>query len=281
MNPLFEEEYRFNLSSRPNWEAGKQHRETVTSYLKRLPGAQGGRLCVLGAGNCNDLDLNQLLQVFSEIHLVDLDQSALEYALAAQGLSDEAAVTCHVGDLTGVGQQLADLSQGGASADALLDKILEQLSETTPLELPGPFDVVCSTCILSQLILQVVHAIGETDPRFENLMKAVRAQHYRTVLDLIVPGGAGFIVTDFVSSESAADLKRVPDFQFTQYLSQLLSSRNFFHGVHPGILLAQLQGKAPLAGLVQNVEMLPPWRWDLGFRQYAVAGIRFERIPEA
>ncbi|QDV17908.1 hypothetical protein Pan153_25640 [Gimesia panareensis] len=281
MNPLFEEEYRFNQASRPNWDAAKQHRETVTGNLKRLPGAQGGRLCVLGAGNCNDLDLKQLLQVYSEVHLVDLDRSALDYAIEAQGVSGEAAVVCHVGDLTGIGQQLAMLAQDKNSSEAVLDEIRERLSGTTPLELPGPFDVVCSTCILSQLILQVVNAIGETDPRFEELMKAVRAQHYRTVVELITPGGAGFIVSDFVSSESAADLKQVPDFQFTQYLSQLLSSRNFFHGVHPGILLAQLQGNAPLARLVQNVEMLPPWRWDLGARQYAVAGIRFERIPEA
>ena len=281
MNPLFEEEFRFNHTSRPSWETCQQHRNTVTRYLKRLSPVQGNRLCVLGAGNCNDLDLNQLLQVYGEIHLVDLDQSALEYALEAQNLSEASGVFCHVGDLTGVGEQLAELSRDENSSEPLLDEVLEKLSGSTPLELPGPFDVVCSTCILSQLILQAIHAIGETHPRFEQLMQTVRAQHYRTILELITPGGAGLIVSDFVSSESAADLKQVPDFQFTQYLSQLLSSRNFFHGVHPGVLFAQLQGKAPLAKQVCNLEMLPPWRWDLGMRQYAVAGIRFERIPEA
>ena len=281
MNPLFEEEFQFNQASRPNWESSQRHRDTVTRYLKRLSPVQGNRLCVLGAGNCNDLDLNQLLQVYGEIHLVDLDQSALEYALEAQNVSEESAVFCHTGDLTGVGEQLAELSRKEDTSQSLLDEVLEELSGSNPLELPGPFDVVCSTCILSQLILQVIHAIGETDPRFEELMQAVRAQHYRTVVDLITPGGSGLIVSDFVSSESAADLKQVPDFQFTQYLSQLLSSRNFFHGVHPGILLSQLQGKSPLARQVCNLEMLPPWRWDLGMRQYAVAGIRFERIPEA
>jgi hypothetical protein len=281
MNPLFEEEYRFNLASRPHWEAAKRHRETVTGYLKQLAGRNRERLCILGAGNCNDLDLNQLLQVFSEVHLVDLDQSALEYALEAQGLSSKDGVVCHVGDLTGTGALLAVLAQEEASPAGLLEEILEQLAGTSPLDLPGPFDVVCSSCILSQLVLQVVHAIGESDPQFETLINAIRGQHFRTVLELTAPGGAGLIVSDFVSSESAADLKRVPDFQFTQYLSQLLSSSNFFHGVHPGILLAQLQGNAPLAQLVQHAEMLPPWRWDLGTRQYAVAGIRFERIPEA
>ena len=92
MNPLFEEEFRFNQASRPSWESSQRHRDTVTRYLKQLSSVQGDRLCVLGAGNCNDLDLNQLLQVYDEIHLVDLDQSALEYALEAQNLSEESAV---------------------------------------------------------------------------------------------------------------------------------------------------------------------------------------------
>lgn len=281
MNPLFEEEYRFNLASRPNWESATKHRETVSGYLLDLAPRQRGRLCVLGAGNCNDLDLKQLLQAFSEIHLVDLDQSALDHALEFQGLSNHSDVICHVGDLTGVGGQLAALAETENPSEAMLSELIDGLSETTPLELPGPFDVVCSTCILSQLILQVVHAIGETHPEFERLMVAVRTQHFRTLFNLIGEEGAGLIVSDFVSSESAADLKQVPDFQFTQYLSQLLSSRNFFHGVHPGVLLAQFQGNAPLANQVRNVEMLPPWRWDLGARQYAVAGIRFQRISES
>ncbi|MCA9019903.1 MAG: hypothetical protein KDA74_07175, partial [Planctomycetaceae bacterium] len=180
-------------------------------------------------------------------------------------------------DLTGVGDRLAAFKSDQQQGEEDLQKIITALSESQAGNLPGPFDVVCSTCILSQLILQVVHAVGETHPRFEELLVSVRGQHFRTVLDLIEEGGAGFIVSDFVSSESAADLKDVPDFQFTQYLSQLLSSRNFFHGVHPGLLFAQLKGDSPLAKLVEDVEMLPPWRWNLGARQYAVAGIRFQR----
>ncbi|MFK7777794.1 MAG: hypothetical protein QM501_06680, partial [Gimesia sp.] len=76
MNKLFEEQLRYNLESRPNWECGTAHRERITAHLTDLAGQQRPRLCILGAGNCNDLDLNQLSQVFKEIHLVDLDESA-------------------------------------------------------------------------------------------------------------------------------------------------------------------------------------------------------------
>ncbi|MCA9022365.1 MAG: hypothetical protein KDA74_19585, partial [Planctomycetaceae bacterium] len=77
MNELFEEEFQFNQASRSNWEHGAAHRNLITGYLTELAQSSRGRLCVLGAGNCNDLDLQKLSQVYSEIHLVDLDESAL------------------------------------------------------------------------------------------------------------------------------------------------------------------------------------------------------------
>lgn len=281
MNKLFEGEFRFNLASRPNWESGAGHRETLKRYLTGLAEKQQGRLCVLGAGNCNDLDLKQLLQVYSEVHLVDLDQSALDYAVEAQAVSDDPRLFRYVRDITGAGKELAGFEAASTSAETDLSEIIQQFSQPAELNLPGPFDVVCSTCVLSQLILQAVNAVGDTHPQFEQLLNTIRAQHFQTVVDSINEGGAGLVVSDFVSSESAADLKEVPDFQFTQYLSQLLSSRNFFHGVHPGVLFSQLKGNTPLAGLVRDVEMLPPWRWDLGSRQYAVAAIRFHRLSHS
>ena len=277
MNKLFEGEFQFNLASRPNWESGANHRVKLTGYLTGLAGDRQGRLCVLGAGNCNDLDLKRLLQVYSEVHLVDLDESALEYGVQTQEVSDDPRLIRHVREITGAGQELSAYEADRVSLETDLSELIQHYSKPAELDLPGPFDVVCSTCVLSQLILQAVNAVGDTHPQFEQLMVAIRSQHFQTIVGLIAEGGAGLIVSDFVSSESATDLKDVPDFQFTQYLSQLLSSRNFFHGVHPGVLFSQLKGNAPLAALVQDVEMLPPWRWDLGLRQYAVAAIRFHR----
>lgn len=277
MNKLFEGEYQFNLASRPNWESGASHRVTLTKYLTGLAGNRQGRLCLLGAGNCNDLDLQRLLQVYSEVHLVDLDESALEYGVQSQKVSDNPRLFLHVREITGAGQALSAYEADSVLPETDLSELIQHYSEPAELDLPGPFDVVCSTCVLSQLILQAVNAVGDTHPQFEQLMIAIRSQHFQTIVGLIDERGAGLVVSDFVSSESAADLKDVPDFQFTQYLSQLLSSRNFFHGVHPGLLFSQLKGNTSLAALVQDVEMLPPWRWDLGARQYAVAAIRFHR----
>lgn len=46
----------FNATTRTHWDRYAVHRRRVTTLL--LAGGNGqGRLCVLGAGNCNDLDL--------------------------------------------------------------------------------------------------------------------------------------------------------------------------------------------------------------------------------
>lgn len=275
MNELFEEQFRFNLESSPNWEQGTAHREMITGYLIGLAGEKRGRLCILGAGNCNDLNLKRLLHAFSEIHLVDIDEVALEYAVQSQSLENESSIFLHKSDLTGVGQQLAEWDTNDSNADSNLTEIISQLSKPTKLNLPGSFDVVCSTCLLSQLIHLTVKAVGDTHPRFEELMVAIRYQHVQTMIDLIGEEGVGLLVSDFVSSASAPDLLHIPDDQFEQYLSQLLSSRNFFHGVHPGVLLSLFVGNSSLANQVRDVEMLRPWRWKLGSRQYAIAAIQF------
>src|SRR6185369_4130463 len=49
------------------------HRRRVMDELPRVP----GDLCVLGAGNCADIDFEFLAKRFDEIHLVDIDENAI------------------------------------------------------------------------------------------------------------------------------------------------------------------------------------------------------------
>ena len=67
----------FNAESRDQWNAFSGHRQKVSALLGAGAEPRAGRLCVLGAGNCNDLDLASLLQAHREVHLVDLDAVAL------------------------------------------------------------------------------------------------------------------------------------------------------------------------------------------------------------
>ena len=57
-----------------SWFAPHQKRLTDLICSRAAPG-QTVRLCVLGAGNCFDLELSRLTQSFAEVHLVDIDRA--------------------------------------------------------------------------------------------------------------------------------------------------------------------------------------------------------------
>ncbi|MDB5389789.1 MAG: hypothetical protein JWM11_5435, partial [Planctomycetaceae bacterium] len=86
MDFISEEQFRRNQESRTGWELYAGHREHVTFLLTQNNSPLNGRLCVFGAGNCNDLDLHRLRNHFREIHLVDLDADALLAGCQAQGV---------------------------------------------------------------------------------------------------------------------------------------------------------------------------------------------------
>ena len=55
-----------------------EHRARLTREIaERAPASGRGRLCLLGAGNANDVDLELLAKRFAEVHLVDLDRDAV------------------------------------------------------------------------------------------------------------------------------------------------------------------------------------------------------------
>jgi hypothetical protein len=61
-----------NRESAGLWDGYAEHRQRTTDLVVGIRnGTKGGSLVVLGAGNCNDLDLPRLLTEFSHIHLVE------------------------------------------------------------------------------------------------------------------------------------------------------------------------------------------------------------------
>src|SRR5438105_5063893 len=80
--PILTEQARQNRTTRNQWQLYGSHRREIEKLI--VPESRGGRLCVLGAGNCNDLDLQWLIDAYREVHLVDLDPAALEGAIRRQ-----------------------------------------------------------------------------------------------------------------------------------------------------------------------------------------------------
>src|SRR6266481_2342634 len=96
------EQVRQNLTTRNQWQLYASHRAEIEKLI--VPDSRGQRICVLGAGNCNDLDLKWLSEVYGEVHLVDLDRTALLEAVKRQDV-DPLRGTIHIHapiDLTGI-----------------------------------------------------------------------------------------------------------------------------------------------------------------------------------
>jgi hypothetical protein len=100
-----------NRETRDLWEPFRGHRQRVTAEILALAAdgndARNGRLCLLGAGNANDLDLEALAARFDEVHLVDIDRGALSRATDRQSATVRAKLRSHAPvDLSGLYRQL-------------------------------------------------------------------------------------------------------------------------------------------------------------------------------
>jgi hypothetical protein len=276
MNRLQELAVRDNRESRERAEVFRPHRLQVTEWLRGGSPPAASRLCVLGAGNCNDLDLPALLAAHREVHLVDLDGEAVAWGLARQGLADSPAVRCHVGvDVTGVLDTVERWAPTAPVPDADLAACATAPPERVGPALAGPYDVAASVCLLSQLIRLVVHTAGEGHPRFLEALRAIRAGHLRLLAHLVAPGGRGVLITDFVSSDTFSPLGSVPEEALPGVLARLVQDGNFFHGLNPAVLASFFRTDPVVAPAVAELEQLPPWRWHFGPRVYAVCGFRF------
>src|SRR5688572_6361627 len=160
--PVDQRQARFNRSTRAHWQHFASHRARVQELI--LTGREltpGGKFIALGAGNCNDLELQRLLDAFDEVHLVDIDLGSLAAACGRQGATGAPGLRLHAPvDLTGIAPivsgwkrddtpRLPDVRQAIHASDTAL----------TP-DLTGPFDVVLSSCLLSQLVGYATDTLG-------------------------------------------------------------------------------------------------------------------------
>lgn len=280
MDRLTGEQLKRNLAGRDRWSVFAPHRQQIMQRL--LAARRGGsdRICVLGAGNANDLDLAALTSAFSEVHLVDLDGDALRFGCDRQLLLADRSPTLHAGvDVTGLWSEMAAWTPQAGPSPERLTALLENLVDSPAPPLAETFDVVASTCLLSQIIEGAAIGLGAAHPRLVELILALRTAHVRMLSRLLVPGGRGLLIADFVSSDSAPELRdnsvNVKD--WTPWMERLVGQGNFFHGLNPRVLESLCKTDVQLASVVRGARRTGVWRWDLGNRAYLVCAIEFER----
>jgi hypothetical protein len=275
-----QEQIRRNALSVECWQRYAGHRHQVTGLICDLPSdASTPALCVLGAGNCNDLDLRQLAARFATMHLVDLDGDAMHEGIQRQQLDDASGIRVLGSvDLAGLIDILDDRTADDPANEQRLRRFLQQSGPSIPgpLErLVGSIDVVVSVCMLSQLIDTIVVSLGQSHPKFLELIFAVRRQHLQLMLALLRDGGRGVLVTDFVSSDTCPELVDASPERLPSLCAQLIQQHNFFTGLNPMAVVHSLTQDAAFQNQTADVRLTSPWCWRYVSRTYAVAAVLF------
>lgn len=259
----------------PDWDLYAEHRRKFTQAVLSLAPATPGRLCVLGAGKCNDLDLASLSEAFRELHLVDLDPTALASGVARETPELRRRLVLHAPvDLSVLGpkrkakwqRRAPSASELAATADATLRGLLARL--------PGPFDVVVSACVLTQLGFALTQAFREPHPLLGPLRMSIVRTHLQTLLGLSAPSGSALFVSDLASSTHYPALTHLPpDAKLTRVLDDVVASRAFYQIARPDLisdLLAELAEASPAP--------ISPWLWTgPQERTYLVYGYEIRR----
>jgi hypothetical protein len=252
--PVGSRSEELNRSTRGQWELFRSHREQVERLiLHHLPQPHPlllelprTRLCALGAGNCNDLDLRFLCDRVGEVHLVDIDAAALTAAMARQKAEDIANLRRHAP---------FDL----AAPNSLPDRL-------------GRFDIVLSSCVLSQLIAGVRERLGADHPDFPSQRTKMVTQQLWLMLRLLAPGGCGILINDLVSSDTAKGLRQVPPDDLPSLMQRLVADGKTFRELDPAAITGALDRLSSTGKRYQT----RPWLWHLSaLRSYLVYGLVF------
>ena len=280
MDQLGRRQVAFNVTSRDQWEGFAEHRRCLTAVLARGATAGRSRLCVLGAGNTNDLDLTALLSAYREVHLVDIDSESLVSGVTRHGVANHPRLHLHGGvDVTATLGILSDRTPMAELGHADFDAMAAWPASRTALVLPGGFDRVASTCLLSQILETAAHSLGRDHHQLADAQAALRAGHLRLMARLASPGGEAVLVSEVVSSQTLAELPALAAEGLAGLLPGLKRKGNYFRGVHPRELLAALRADPSIGPLVASVAQFRPWRWQLHDETYLVGAIAFRLAP--
>jgi hypothetical protein len=262
---LADAQAKMNRTTAGQWGLYRRHREAIERLLAPRDAAEKGRsLCVVGAGNCNDLDLKWLTQVFAEVHLVDIDREAIEGATRRQGV-DGITLGAPL-DLTGVAEVVSSW-EVRPPADAEVVRMARASDETPMPQLGRRFDVVLSPCVLTQLLNPLRRTLGRGHRLFDEALHAMRRRHLRLMSTLLSNGGRGVVLIDLISSEAYDELAHVPEEQLPALVDKFVDRRKSFVGLDPESILRAIDEDSMLREVAGDVRMSRPWLWHLSLRR--------------
>ena len=261
------------------WAAFAPHRIRITGMLQEAAVAKPCTLSVWGAGRTTDLDLIELINHFSRIDLVDLDSAITEKALLQRGFENHQQVNARGGvDLCGLN---SDWDLFCRSPDE--NRLHEMIEKCAHFQLDlGTYDVLVSTCLLSQILIKAVDSIQSSNLEesiqanlLPRMLRAIREKHVELMLAHTRPGGTALLVTDLTSAEALPEILQ-KEADLNQLLSNEVAGGNHFHGMNPH-LIYQLGQIPAIANQLAQMQVSPPWVWNSIESQYLCVAIRLQK----
>ena len=257
---LTEKEKSNNRDTRNSWDQYASHRQKMMELIEMHTGEIPGSICLLGSGNCNDIELPHLLNTFDSVTLVDLDPNALEFGISQQGVKDHPKLRVLSGvDLSGI-LAFIEAWQTQTASNQEKERCLHTLQNSKPLAAyHGKFDLVISCCLLSQMILTITHTQLSHKEK-QHLIRLLRNQHLGQLLQLTKPTGNSLFTTDVLSSDTLPDIQNTNFQPSPDLLSVLAKERKLFPGLNPFGILRDIHKLFP--GALQTF-LSDPWVWNL------------------
>lgn len=242
------------------------------------PGRGRGRLCLLGAGACHDVDLSTLLESFAEVHLVDIDASAVAEARARVAADSRTRVRMYAPvDLSGLQARLPAWKQQPPTF-AEIETNARAATEGIAGRLPAPFDVVASTCVLTQMSFHLSDALGGDHLMLGTIRQTLLVTHLATLLTLTAAGGQALLITDLTSSNSYPLDSLARDDNLRAVMDDIVTRNAFYFAANPTLIRRLLRREDALRGRAAEPELIEPWLWTGAFsRMYLVYGFRLRR----
>jgi hypothetical protein len=279
MSFLISNQVQWNEQSSSKWNVFSSHRLKVSGLLESKHCLGSDRVCILGAGNCNDLDLPLIANLFYEVHLVDLDDQALSRGLSTQCLKDCRKIYPHGNiEITGTFDFLERFFEDIQPSIKETENFIQYAELPLDLGISEPFDVVVSVCLLSQIIEAVNRSLGQNHPCLYDFILKVRNHHIEQLIQLTSSRGWSILIMDLVSSDSFPAMKFMSEKELSNSLSKIILDRNFFHGVNPYKISSILSSDPNFSSLVDKIQIVLPWSWNCGPRVYAVCAVIFRRV---
>ena len=175
-----------------------------------------------------------------------------------QGVVGKLAVEGPV-DLTG----LSEVVRGWRGREVSIGEVKRAIELVRgPLSVVrGEFDLVLSSCVLSQLLCGVRDVLGKDHPGWRGLKGAIVRRHLRDVVGLARPGGQGVVVVDVSSTGAIAGLDRAREEEWGDLMRVAVGDGKCFAGLEPGALRGVLREDERVA----EVRVSSPWVWHLGW----------------